>query len=183
MSKWFLTNSRRMWLPRLFTKRSGARLSLLRWQCSSYFNDKFLEIRRQAFIFHDNIPWQAHKFTCKIHKLAPYHMKTQITQITCRQMSSKEEEVVVNLPMIRKMERICRLMMMRVVNWSLLWLCGGGDGVIFSTIQELYRPAGTTRGEAVQHPELHDDVHLWGHHQHRIQDQALWSLAYGSFFS
>ena len=41
---------------------------------------------------------------------------TQITQITCRQMSSKEEEVVVNLPMIRKMERICRLMMMRVVN-------------------------------------------------------------------
>jgi len=43
-----------MWLPRLFTKRSGVRLSLL------------------------------------------------------RQMSSKEEEVVVNLPMIRKMERICR---------------------------------------------------------------------------
>ena len=74
-------------------------------------------------------------------------MKTQITQITCRQMSSKEEEVVVNLPMIRKMERICRLMMMRVVNWLLLWLCGGGDGVIFSTIQELYRPAGTTRGK------------------------------------
>ena len=40
-------------------------------------------------------------------------------------MSSKEEEVVVNLPMIRKMERICRLMIMRVVNWLWLWWWSG----------------------------------------------------------
>ena len=48
-----------------------------------------------------------------------------------------------------------------------------------STTQELYRPAGAARGKTIQHPELHDDVHLRLDHQHRVQDEAFWSLANG----
>ena len=44
--------------------------------------------------------------------------------------------------------------------------------------QELHRPAGAARGEAVQYPELHDDVHLRLHHEHPLPDEAVRPLAY-----
>ena len=46
-------------------------------------------------------------------------------------------------------------------------------------VQELHRSAGGPWRQAVQHPELHDDVHLRLDHEHRVQDQALQQLAYG----
>ena len=91
----------RMWLPRLLSNRSLPRLSglrliiiILRPQVDD----------RHHFIIILQPQADHHYFPCGSWTSKWYFLDV----FTYRQMSSSQDEIAVNLPMIRKMERICR---------------------------------------------------------------------------